>query len=293
MQVSYDSCTGDRAYFGWSVGPHDARVFYGPSLPYAIYGSTALHACLGQWILDFRVLVDWGFEFFDKDQFRVPTELQRPPPYNFMEKNYFLFWDKDQQMYVHHDIAPKRVFTQLSYNGTVGPDLALQVAASDEKCMVKYMPTLTPPHETLHQATNSLSITLCKRSDPACQPSDSNTFIMTIFQHKKRFSDHLLYEPYVMLFQQAAPFAVHGITSKPFWINGRGKQGEWKGEDKKIMNQTQFLYVTSLSWKSHGQKYHGYIDDVVLVLFGIEDASTGGIDVVAGDLLKGLNLCDS
>ena len=207
-----------------------------------------------------------------------------------MEKNYFLFWNKDQRMYVHQEIAPKRVFTQLSYNGTVGPNLATEATRSDEGCMAKYMPALAP-HETLHQATNSLSITLCKRSDPACKPDDSNTFIMTIFQHKKKFSHHILYEPYVMLFQQVAPFAVHGITSKPLWINGRGKEGEWKGTDKTVMNETQFLYVTSISWKSHSQKYHGYIDDVVFVLFGIEDYSAAGIDVFAGDLLKGLELC--
>lgn len=171
--------------------------------------------------------MDWGFGLFDKEQFRLPTELQRPPPYGFMEKNYFLFWDKDEQLYIHHDMAPKRVFTQLSYDGSVGPNLAPEAAASDDKCMAKHMPTLTP-HETLHQATNSLSFTLCRRSDASCKPDDSNTFIITIFQNKKRFSEHLIYEPYVMLFDRTAPFAIHGITSKPLWINGRAKQGEWK-----------------------------------------------------------------
>lgn len=194
-------------------------------------------------------------------------------------------------MYIHHDIAPKRVFAHLSYDGTVGSDLAPQVAARDDECMAKHMPARTTPGEAVHQATNSLLITLCERSDSSCKANDTNTFIMTIFQHKKRFSDHLIYEPYIMLFQQTAPFAMHGVTSKPLWINGRGKEGEWKNEEGKTMDQTQFLYLTSLSWKSHGQKYHGYIDDVIFVLFGIEDVSTAGIDVVAGDLLKGLRTC--
>jgi hypothetical protein len=116
---------------------------------------------------------------------------------------------------------------------------------------------------------------------------------MTIFQQKKRFGEHLLYEAYVMLFRQEAPFAIHGITSKPLWINGRGKQGEWKDKDKKKMDQTQFFYITSMSWKSQGQKYHGYIDDVLFLLFGVEDADTAGIDVAAGDILRGLDLCSS
>jgi hypothetical protein len=288
-----EKCRDKLAFFELSVGPHDARVFYGPSSPYVIYGSTSQYACFGEWILDFRLLVDWGFELFEKEQFRAPTEIQRPEPYGLVEKNWFVFWDKDEQLYGHYDIAPKRVFAKLGYDGSVGPDLAPHAAASDERCMSKYIPKVAPENESIHQATNSLSITLCKRADPACKPDDSNTFIMTVFQYKKYYSFHSVYEPYVMLFQQAAPFAIHGISSKPFWISGRGKPGEWESPDGRAADQTQMFYVTSLSWKKHGQKYHGYIDDVIFVLFGIEDADTGGIDVVAGDLLTEMSLCSS
>lgn len=95
-----------------------------------------------------------------------------------------------------------------------------------------------------------------------------------------------------MLFQQQAPFSVHGISTKPIWISGRGKPGEWKtpGEHK-TSDQTQMLYVTSVSWKQAGLGYHGYIDDIVFVLFGIEDNDAGGIDVIAGDLLADMGLC--
>ena len=236
--------------------------------------------------MDFRLMMDWGLELFDREQFRLPTEIQRPKPYGIVEKNFFVFWDKDEELYGHYDIAPRRAFAKLSNDGSVGPDLAPKTAVSDEKCMAKYFPKLDPETESIHQATNSLSITLCKRSDPACKPDDSNTFIMTIFQHKKWYNWHGVYEPYVMLFQQAAPFAVHGISTKPIWISGRGKPHEWVGANVGGKDQTQMFYVTSISWKKHGQKYHGYIDDVMFVLFGIEDADTGGIDVTAGDLVK-------
>lgn len=288
-----EKCREKLAYFQLSVGPHDARVFYGPTTPYVIYGSTSQFTCFGEWMMDFRLMMDWGLELFDKEQFRLPTEIQRPKPYGVVEKNFFVFWDKNEELYGHYDIAPNRAFAQLSNDGSVGPDLAPKTAASDEKCMAKYFPKLDPETESIHQATNSLSITLCKRSDPACKPDDSNTFIMTIFQHKKWYNWHGVYEPYVMLFQQTAPFAVHGISTKPIWISGRGKPHEWVGANVGGKDQTQMFYVTSISWKKHGQKYHGYIDDVMFVLFGIEDADTGGIDVTAGDLVKGLGLCAS
>lgn len=236
--------------------------------------------------------MDWGFEKFETGKFRENTELQRPEPYGLVEKNFFVFWDKDEQIYAHYDITPKRVFAKLAYDGSVGPDLAPQVAEQDAQCMTKYLPKIDPENESIHQASNSLSITLCKRTDPTCKPNDSNTFIMNIFQYKKYYGFHSVYEPYVMLFQQSAPFATYGISSKPLWISGRGKPGEWKNADGRGTDQTQMFYVTSISWKKHGQKYHGYIDDVMFVLFGIEDADTGGIDVTAGDLLTGLGLCE-
>jgi hypothetical protein len=266
--------------------------------PYIIYGSNSQYTCFGQWIQDFRLLTDWPFEFFNEGLFTMPAEIQRPEPYRAVEKNYFVFWDKDNNTYAHYDVFPKRAFAKLGEDGSAGPDLA-PAAVGDEKCINKHVGTIFSKkdvprdNESIHQATNSILITLCKRSDPACKVEDSNTFIMTIFQHKKFYNGHSVYDPYVMLFEQRAPFAIHGLSTKPFWISGRGMPGKWKTEEGKTMDQTQMLYVTSMSWKKAGQKYHGYIDDVLFVLFGVEDAGTGGIDITAGDLLADIALCAS
>jgi hypothetical protein len=297
--TSGHNCEGDLAYFTFSVGPHDARVFYGPRMPYTIYGSNSAYTCFGQWMLDFRMLVDWGFETFVEEEFRKATELRRPAPYGLVEKNWFVFWDKHEQIYAHYDVAPRRVFAKLEYDGSVGQDLAPFAAANDELCMAKYMPEVAVELESIHQATNSLSITLCKRSDSSCEANDSNTFILTIFQRKSFYSFHSVYEPYVMVFQQTAPFEIYGISQKPIWIHGRGRPGEGKkpdflaAEESKSWNQTEMFYVTSLSWKTQGQKYHGYSDDVLFIAFGIEDSKTAGIDIVAGDLLMDLGLCSA
>ncbi|KAK3939330.1 acyltransferase family-domain-containing protein [Diplogelasinospora grovesii] len=278
-----DKCEGDLAFMGWNVGPHDARVFYGPKKPYTLFGSNGGFTCFGMWLQDFRVLVDWGYEMFTQDDFRVATELQRPPPYGFVEKNWFVFWDKDKQMYAHYDVAPKRVFARLGADGSMaGQDLAPFAAATDEKCMGRYLPKLAPELESIHQATNSLSITLCRRADKSCQENDGNTFIFTIFQHKTYYDFHSEYEPYVMMFRQRAPFEIYGISRKPIWIHGRQRS---EGR------RTDMFYVVSMSWKTRGQKYHGYLDDVLFLSFGIEDKESGGIDVLASDLLMGLGLC--
>ncbi|RAL14177.1 uncharacterized protein BO97DRAFT_404537 [Aspergillus homomorphus CBS 101889] len=283
-------CHGELEIMSISLGPHDARIFYGPDRPYAVYGSNSQHTCFGQWAIDFRVLVDWpGEEIMQTPAYRQPVELQRPllPGYSLIEKNWFLFWDVQGSAYVHYDVAPARAFSRLLSiaDGSVGPDLASAAAPVDEPCLRRYLPVLADPrHESVHQATNSLAITLCDRADPNCQPSEDNTFVFTIFQHKKYVAFHSVYEPYVMLFRQREPFEVFGVSTKPVWIHGRGASSVEE-------DQSEMLYVTSISWKQAGQRYHGHIDDVMFLAFGREDSQPGGIDVVARDLLDGLGYC--
>lgn len=203
-------------------------------------------------------------------------------------------------MYAHYDTWPKRAFSKLENDGSVGPNLA-SAAPTDDRCIEKYMPKVAAPpaKQSIHQATNSLSITLCKRADPSCTPNDTNTFLFTMFQHKTFESLHSVYEPYVMVFKQQGPFEIHGISSKPIWIHGRGLAGQGQkpeflsDADFQHWDQTEMLYITSISWKSQGMRYHGYIDDILFLGFGIEDRDTGGIDVLAGDLLGNLGLCNT
>jgi hypothetical protein len=297
-----DNCKGELEAFNLPAGPHDMRVSYGPDAPFAVYGSQSQWACFGLWAQDFRSLAsdDFQLDTLNANLFANAAELQRPQPWHEVEKNWFLFWDTQGAPYVHHDIEPKRAFAQVLPDGSVGPDLAPAVAAGDDACMAKYMPKIAPVDENLHQATNSLSITLCKRSEEACQPNDENTFIISIFQVKKYHSWHGVYEPYVMLFQRNAPFALHAISTKPLWIHGRrpltkdtaGLATKWDGDESKLpKDQSEMFYVTSMSWKSHGQRYHGYADDVLFLGFGVEDERSAAIDVLAGNLLLDMGLC--
>lgn len=289
-------CPTKMKYLNLAIGPHDARVFWGPKKPYIIYGSNSDHPCMGMWVQDFRLLVDWGFDTLGWEEFKYGTEIMRPDAWSYMEKNWFLFWDKDGVMYAHHDIFPKRVYAQLHDDGTVGRNLA-GLAKKDAKCMADYMPKKAKILEAVHQATNSLSITLCKRSDPKCIPDDTNTFLFTIFHHKTFYAYHGNYEPFVMTFHRTKPFAIHGISTRPLWINGRTRAGpgnrpSWLPQgDNWDDRQSEMFYVTSMAWATHGQRYHGYLDDVLFISFGIEDKLTAAIDVYANDLFIDLGLC--
>lgn len=317
-------CTGELEFFNLNIGPHDARVFYGPRDPYTIYGSNSNFNCFGQWIRDFRGLVlDWGGSSLSIDdgpsaegvggggatgsgsgsgsfahEFASPggTELQRPPPIGAVEKNWFLFWDSDNVHYVHYDITPRRAFARLSGDGSVGEDLGQHTAGRDASCLARYLPDTSASagqhgpafHESLHQATNSLSVTLCRRTDPGCVADDSNTFIFAVVHHKVYLDFHSVYEPYVVVFRQRAPFEMFAVSSRPLWVSGRQTVRGMGGR----ADTTEMFYITSIAWKTQGLKYHGYVDDVMFLAFGIEDERAAGIDVQAGSLLANLGLCD-
>lgn len=299
VELSEGHCEGDLEVFNFRKGPRDPRVLYGPERPYNVYGSLGTHSCLGMFVQDLGSLVtSFSSQTSEDNDFTNATEMQRPPPHKNLEKNWFLFWDSQGQTHVHQDFAPNRSYTQLFPDGGIGPNMSPEAEKPDGACMARYIPLIEDHvHEAYHQATNSLAITLCKRSDSECTPSDNNTFIMAIFQLKTYYHFHPQYYPYVMLFKRDSPFALHAISEKSLWIHGRGPI------TSKISNESVLLkggtpphdvmfYVTSMSWKSHDQRYHGYIDDVLLVSFGIEDTNSGTIDVLAGDLFKDLGYCE-
>lgn len=295
--TSSPHCSGDIDFYDAGIGPHDARVFHGPDRPYIIYGSQSQYSCFGLWMQDFRRLVDWSHDYEPVYAFRHATDMQRPAPYGTVEKNWFVFWDLDGQIYAHYDIYPQRAFARLSLDGSIAEDLTHLSGEVDSQCMKRMMgPDLATTHGKFHQATNSLSITMCVKADPECKPSAGNTFVVTIFQKKVEINLHSVYEPYVMLFKQASPFSTHAFSTKPIWIHGRRAPGEHKTYDENIhapIEQSEMLYVTSMSWKDSSRRYHGYLDDIVFLAFGIEDSQAGAIDVLASDLLAGVEQCSN
>lgn len=298
-------CLDELSWLYLVFGQRDARVFMGPDIPYMMYGAKAKSICFGQWLQDARSVL---FQFKshrritkDKSSFHSPLEVTRASGARGVEKNYFLFWDGANVAYVHYTLWPKRAFSRLQDDGAGSSDLAKLSEYHDQICMAKFMPPVKKEpqdSEDIHQATNSLAITMCKRSDQFCRPDDSNTFIMHLFHHKTYLQGHAMYEPYVVLFQRYAPFAIHAIGQRPYWIHGRGNFTEttesllFKDPDRvRPVGHTEMFYITSMNWKSHLQKYHGYIDDVLFISFGIEDVKSGIIDVVAGDLFDDLAYC--
>ena len=293
------NCGNDLAHFNADLGPRNGRISFGPSGPYILYNLQSATNCMGIWLQDARMLLDlFRIEQPLARNFTTAVELRRPVAPKRVEKNFFLFWDKDNMPYVHSNLWPRRSFARLDVDGTLGNDLAPEAARRDQVCMAKHMPYVVSRHETVRQASNALAITLCKRADATCRPTDGNTYNMHIFHHRLHYDGHPVYEPYVLLFQRTAPFAVHAISQRSFWVRGRaGLSAEsgsrqYAGRAHEIPEgHTERLSIVSMSWKTHGQKYHGFFDDPLFVGFGVEDSRAGAIDFKAEDLLQDMAFC--
>lgn len=284
-------CNGDLNFFDDNIGPHDARVFYGPKAPYIVYGSQSHSNCFGLWMQDFRRLVNWKHEPSAVEAFRMATDLEKPGSKADVEKNWFAFWDDEGHMYMHHDLLPKRIFAKQFWDGSVGEDLATVNHDHDSRCLQRSWELQANNNRVFHQASNSLAITMCQAKDPQCRRTSNNTFILTVIQEKKYEDWHSVYEPYVVLFQQTAPFAIHSVSRKPIWVHGRKTAGDRQRNEATPRGQTEMLYVTSLSWRNQERRYSGYLDDILFLNFGIEDSSAGSIDVLVSDLLEQMEEC--
>jgi hypothetical protein len=254
-----------------------------------MYGSQSDHddMCFGQWLQDLRLLVEWG-PFIDKKiPFAHAVSIRRPPPHRPVEKNYFIFWGPDEEMYAHYDLEPRRSFSRIDANGQHSGNLARKARATDDPCWERFAQETAFSNGT-HQATNSLSVTMCNRADPTCKPTAANTKIFTIFQKKLSYAGHAYYLPYVMIFDSTPPFAMQSLSAKPFWIHGQRAGGEpMKPEEMRTVHgmidyaayQHEMIYITSINWKVQELDYHGYMDDVLWLAFGREDTWMAAIDV--------------
>lgn len=187
-------------------------------------------------------------------------------------------------MYIYYDMYFLCFFGVVDGKGVViGLDFVFKVVSYDKKCMVCYMFKLVFEFEFIYQVINLFKVMFCQWFDENCKFDDFNMFIMMIIQYKMYYSWYSEYELYVVFFYQCVFFEMYVMFKKLIWIYGWGCDEGWRRID--------MFYVMFMVWKEYGNKYYVYLDDVVFLVFGVEDKGVGGVDVCVGELLKGLGCC--
>ena len=258
------------------------------------------------------------------------TELTRNPANTRgpVEKNWMLFFTISGESYIHYDLSnPRRSDQGRTFAKVIGGGLTTVnltdplelpcIHENDEE------PDKARTGGTWHQATNSLRLILCTRSDTNCKPSVDNTVFFAAV-HRKIENDYelpLRYERFFVVWSAFPPFGMIGISQHPILMANETALG-WSASDNwdddaanaklvaetKIRNGTSdpfggkdywahFTYTVSIAyaWGRHKDglegKNVGYLDDEVVLGIGIDDNGQGFARVEARDLVQCLRAC--
>ncbi|GAA5987341.1 hypothetical protein JCM10908_001916 [Rhodotorula pacifica] len=279
-KVEYMRCHNPD--FNQFIGPEDPRLFFtNDGQPLLIYSQNGRmpNVCRALYVIDARMVIPGLDKALQRAgwnapvQFREQTDLIRENQYN-IEKNWSPFLGENDELFFHVSLVPQQIYKYVP-NLTLRP---LDPLAPSHNCLTDLLGAdMNRVH--LHHATPLLRATLCKRGE--CVPDVHNTVMFGMIHVKYHPLPYLHYVRHIVTWNTTAPYEYLSV-SKPLTYSGT--------------NQADPIFTVSMAWdkpsKRHGLGLnHGFLDDTVLISFGVADYGSAYIDVRARDLLTDHNLC--
>ncbi|KAK9365077.1 hypothetical protein V1509DRAFT_571739 [Lipomyces kononenkoae] len=237
-----------RPFLEATNGPYDPRVFISPlGEPLMVVGTNGITNCLSQYIIDLRTMIP---DLADKMKiganvpvrFRQLTELPRDL-YDEVEKNWFLMYDDNNIGYVQHTIQ-NRSISALTDVDVLHSNHVVNLVKGEAtpQCITalkkEYEANNDQINSDIHQATNTLRVTLCEFP---CIPTIHNTVLIEIFQVKYHSYLEVFYRRYVMIMNVTAPFEIIGRTNNLIYA----------GSDEKML-----IFTVSMAWDHANFRHH-------------------------------------
>ncbi|KAL8776788.1 MAG: hypothetical protein Q9194_002946 [Teloschistes cf. exilis] len=338
-----EKCHGRYENFVDVPGFHDPRIFWSGKGEPLMMQSRSRYACFGLWMIDLRTLHPPLQNLLASSpshpslgplkSYPTLTELTRNPSEarSSIEKNWLLFFQSSGESYIHYDLSYSRnnssrgrTFAKVLGNGFTTANLTDPLEMS---CLFNLDASETDKAKkggTWHQATNSLRLILCERTDKKCKATEANTVFFAVIHRK--FPNYLelplRYERHFMVWSAVPPFEMLGISQHPIlmanetasgWTQSQvwdddGNNSAIVAHTKRSRNATEplggkdywayFTYTVSMAyaWGRSGieevsDKNVGYLDDEVVLGIGIDDMGEGFARARAGDLVQCLRAC--
>ncbi|KAL8810528.1 MAG: hypothetical protein Q9200_002516 [Gallowayella weberi] len=242
-----EQCYGKFQSYVDVPGFHDPRIFWsGKGEPLMMVNTQSRYACFGLWMIDLRSLLPPLQNLLASSpahpslgplrSYPTLTELTRNPPStrSNIEKNWLPFFTENGESYIHYDLSHPtntsirgRTFAKLLGNGFTTTNLTDPL---ELPCLMDEGDKEADPVKkggTWHQATNSLRLILCNRTDPRCKASDENTVFFAVIHRK--FPNYLdlplRYERYFMVWSATPPFGLLGISKHPILMANETASG--------------------------------------------------------------------
>ncbi|KAI9823416.1 MAG: hypothetical protein M1832_002426 [Thelocarpon impressellum] len=317
-----EQCDGKFGTYVDIPGFHDPRVFWsGKGEPLMMVNTQSRYACFGLWVTDLRTLHKPLQIMLASSpvhpslgplmSYPSLTELTRNPATDRfpIEKNWMFFFPGNEA-YLHYEISPHggRSFAKLLGAGLTTSNLTDPL---EKPCLLDVSedePDQTRRGGSWHQATNSLQLVLCRRSDRDCEPNADNTVFFAVVhrKHPNALKLPLRYERYFIVWSAVPPFSMLGVSQHPVLMANETASGwsaaqNWADDEEALREKrgfwAYFTYTVSIgyAWGRPGDEAHtknvGYLDDLVLLGIGIDDQGQGFATVPAGELLQCLRAC--
>ena len=240
------------------------------------------------------------------------------------------FYPESGESFLHYDISnPKstnsgRTFAKVIGSGFTTVNLTDELEIPCIKDVDENGPEEVKKGGTWHQATNSLRVILCNRSDQKCKRTQYNTVFFAIIhrKHPNYLKLPLRYERYFIVWGGTAPYSMLGVSNHPILMANETASGwfmdqNWDDDpgnaavvaehkSKYGANSTDphggkgywayFTYTVSIAW-AWGREVEvedmnvGYLDDEVVLGIGIDDKGQGVARAKASDLIQCLRAC--
>ncbi|GAA5905800.1 hypothetical protein JCM8208_000903 [Rhodotorula glutinis] len=237
------------------------------------------NVCRAIFVIDARMVIPGLDKALKRAGYDPPVHFREQTPLireaqSSVEKNWSGFMGQNNELMFHVSLVPQQIY-KYTPNLTLRP---LDPLAPSHNCLTELLgPDMNRVH--LHHATPLLRATLCKRGE--CKPDVHNTVMFGIIHVKYHPLPYLHYVRHVVTWNVTEPYKYLSV-SRPLTYSGT--------------NQADPIFTVSMAWDHPTNRHglglnHGFLDDTVIISFGVADYGSGYTDVLALDLLTDHQLC--
>jgi hypothetical protein len=310
-------------------GPEDPRLFWSHlGEPLMIYNSiSAEHSdlCRNIYFVDLRTVYAPVGDLLSTIAEPGPIRFPESVPLLYLDqigfpKNWAPFTDTDGEVYFHTDLIPQIIFRlKLSSDSSPTfstpadrlPALELAINSSSSENCITWVGNRPPnPDFRVHQSTPFLDVVFCTYTDVvsgSCNPNDpANRLYIGLIHiiHPDRFYERRIVTlnstypwNYVsiskpLIYSKFSTFLSPPSTFIHLEIWGNFNSVAALGQEQQIFTVSMNFRKRGQTIKSGGEYARGYLDDLLIISFGIGDRTSHFVEVGVEDVLRDHVICD-
>lgn len=320
--IHYPKCDPLNEWLHGLQGPEDARIFWSSlGEPLLIYNSISpdnSDLCRVMYLSDLRTAFPNVRNILSETtdpariRFKEPVPLILPDQEG-TQKNWAPFTAPNGDVFFHITLIPQHIYKLALTNpiptvSSPGSDLrhflepVVTHARGKSNCL-----SVALPRQKVHQTSPFLDVILCTSTDVrsgSCNPDDPrNHLYMGIINVVHNHLDPYFYEGRILTLNYLSPFNYVSL-SKPIGYSTHPLSHQTPALQKYYyfllillvgLDQSKLIYSVSMTFRRKQTSGRGlatgYLDDFLVISFGIQDKTSHFVEVTVGEALENHDLC--